>query len=531
MTLLLLACTGDAPPENQPPVVTSVSLSPAEVREGDTISSQVTWDDPEGDPVQLTYSWLVDGDVAQEGTGTVLTSDYFAAGQEVVLEVWGNDGTSDGDAAASAPLIIANTPPTVAGATILPEDPTVADTLTVEVEGLDDVDGDEVSATISWFVRNVEVATGEELTSEHFQRNDDVFVRVVPNDGTDDGEDIDSAKITIQNSPPEITSVSISPEEVGTDDTITASATGSDADGDSVIIRFDWYVDGDKVNGETSDELTGIHFDRDQVVYVIASGNDGLNQGEGLQSDDVLVVNAPPTAPGVEISPQTVGPDNDLSCAVIEDYESTDPDDDEITYSFEWTVNGTAYTGATETEWPGDSVSSDDTSVDDVWVCYGYASDGSLSSDPGTDEITVESVYSIEQSDLDGMSDTCSSVANKSMYNGCNGNDVGFTWTDGGSAAPVSVTIEVNHGISCTSGKDYELRLNGTALTDTWALAYSCACDPSEAEWSTTLTSDEISDLYVVGGDNSFEIEGDNCEGLTQNESWDDAYARVLVTY
>lgn len=528
--LLILACTGDAPPENQPPVVTSVTLSPASVYEGDTISSQVTWDDPEGDTVHLTYAWLVNGGLAQEGSGTVLTSDYFGAGDEVVLEVRGSDGESEGDATASEVLVVLNTEPTLDYAVLSPEDPTVADTLTVEVFGADDVDGDEVSVTIDWYVRNVLVSTGEELTSADFERNDDVYVTVTPNDGSADGDSVDSDRVTIQNSAPVITTVTISPDEVATDDTIEAWAEGEDADGDSIIVRYDWYVDGEKVNGETSTELTGVHFERDQSVYVIASGNDGVNQGEGLQSDSVLVINQAPTAPGVEISPQKVGPDNDLSCSIVEDEESTDGDDDELTYSFEWTQNGTAYSGATETDWPGDTVSSDDTVIDDVWVCYGYGSDGSLTSDPGTDAITVESVYSIGVSDLEGMPDTCSSTANKTMYNGCDGNDIGFMWTDGGTTAPTSVTIEVNHGISC-SYIDYDLTLNDDTLTDTWALAYSCACDPSEAEWSTTLTSTEIADSYVVGGDNTFLIAGDSCEGITQNANWDDAYARVLVTY
>jgi len=529
--LLLLACTGEEPPKNQAPIITSVTLSPAQVYEGDTISSQVTWDDPEGEPVHLTYAWMVNGGLAQEGTGTVLTSDYFGAGDEVVLEVSGNDGNSDGDPTASDALVILNTAPTLSGATISPTEPTVDDTLTVTLEGGDDVDGDELTYTTTWYVRNAAVATGDELTSDQFKRADDIFVEVVPNDGTEDGDEVRSDKVTVQNSPPVITEVWIEPETVGTEDTITASASGVDSDGDSVIIRYDWYVDGEKVNGVTSTELEGVHFVRDQVVYVIASGNDGINQGEGLQSDDVQVVNAQPSAPIVEISPQNVGPDNDLSCAVVEDGESVDPDpEDEVTYTFEWTVNGTSYPDATETDWPGDTVTSDDTSIDDVWVCYGYGTDGSLVSEAGTDEITVESIYSIGIADLVNMGSTCSTTYQETMYNGCDGSDVGFTWTDSESAAPTSVTIEVNHGISC-SYMDYTLSLNGNELTDTWALNYSCSCTPTEQEWSTTLTSTEIADYYLPGAENEFTIEGDNCEGITQNDTWDDAYARVLVAY
>ncbi|HJN75078.1 MAG TPA: hypothetical protein QGF58_14210 [Myxococcota bacterium] len=529
--LLPMACTGDEPPGNQPPTVTSVTLSPAEVHEGDSITSQVTWDDPEGDDVRLTYSWLVNGGMIQEGAGTVLTSDAFGSGDEIVLAVWGNDGEQDGPTTVSEPLTVLNSPPYVTSVTIMPADPTSSDTLTVEVEGADDIDGDDITLAIAWYIGNSEAATGEELGADLIWRGAEVYASVTPSDGSEEGEPLDSDKLTIANSPPVITEVTIGPEGAGSNDTLSATATAEDADGDSIIMRYDWYVDGDQVGGETGTELDSAHFERDQVVYVIAAGNDGTSQGEGEKSAEITIVNGAPSAPVVEISPAEVGPDNDLSCAIADGGESVDPDDDEeITYSFEWTVDGSSYSDATETDWPGDTVSSDDTTVEDVWVCYGYGSDGSRVSDPGTDEITVVPVYTIDRSDLTGMNAHCSTTAYKSMYNGCAGNDVGFTWTDGESTAPSSVVIEVNHGIGCST-MDYTLYLNGNELTDTWALVYSCQCDPTEAEWSTTLTAAEITDYYTVGGENEFIIEGDNCEGLTQNPAWDDAYARVLVAY
>jgi hypothetical protein len=130
---------------------------------------------------------------------------------------------------------------------------------------------------------------------------------------------------------------------------------------------------------------------------------------------------------------------------------------------------------------------------------------------------------------LSGLSSTCSTGPNKSMYNGCTGGNFGFQWTDTAGTIPVSIVVELNRGISCTS-YTASTTLNGQSSGSfKWATdSKGCYCDPSTNALTWTLTN--VSG-FVPGGANRFLISGSSCEGLTENSSWSGAYAMVTVTY
>ena len=533
-TMLMLSCTGTDDPGNEPPTVNSVSTTPARVYETTTISATAAAGDPEGQDIELTFTWTVNGAEVQSGVLQTLSGAYFDKGDTVVVSVTATDGEAESGATSSADIPVLNSAPSIEGARILPEDATGGDDLSVELEGAADDDDDEVFYAVQWWVGSAMVSTEAVLPADHISRSDSVYARVTPTDGEDDGELVQTDAITVKNSPPVATSVTISPLEAGTNDTLTASGTATDADGDSVVIRLDWYVDGEwAAQGSTLDGR--LYFERDQEVYAVATGNDSIEQGEGLASDVVVITNAAPTATDVAIDPATsVSAGDDLTCVVPdptdEDAEgaATDPDGDPLDFVFAWSVNGSAWTGAVaDTTYVGDTIEYSATVIDDEWTCTVTPTDGTASGPSSSASVTVENVYKIELGDLVGMSDTCSTVTNETMYNGCYANDWGFGWTDGGSTTPTSVTIEVNHGISCETSHAYETYLNGVTTSETLTLIYSCQCTPAESEYSIVLT--DMTD-YVVGGDNEFLFEGVYCEGLTLHEDWD-AYAKVSVVY
>jgi hypothetical protein len=528
-TILMLACTGTEEPKNEPPTVNSVSTTPAKVYEDTTISATAAASDPEGEDVELTFTWTVNGAEVQSGVLQTLSGANFAKGDTVVVTVTAFDGEETSAATPSADVLVLNTGPTIDGATILPERPTGGDDLSIELVGAHDDDGDEVFFSVEWWVRNALVSTDATLSADYISRNDTVYAKVTATDGEDDGNRVQSETVTVANAAPVATSVAISPTEgVGTNDTLTASGDATDADGDTVIIRLDWYVDDVWVSQGPS--LDGkLYFDRDQVVHVVATGNDSIEQGEGLASESVTIGNAAPTAPTVSIDPsEDVNSGDDLTCLVPEvgeEGEATDPDDDVLDYVFTWSVNGAAWTGdTTDTTWVGDTISFADTTIYDEWTCSVVATDGTATGPSAEATVEIGDVYKIDDADLVGMTTSCSTTT---QYNGCYGNDWGFGWTDGGTATPTSVTIELNHGLSCETGYTYETYLNGTTTTETLDLIYSCSCSPTETEYTLELT--DMTD-YVVGGDNEFLIEGVDCEGLTKQTDWD-AYAKVTVNY
>jgi cyclophilin family peptidyl-prolyl cis-trans isomerase len=87
---------------NDPPVISSLQLSPENPTPSDTVTAFVTAFDAENDPVTFTYVWRINGNIVQTTTNAS-TSDYLdlsshslTGGEEVKVTVTPNDGMDDG---------------------------------------------------------------------------------------------------------------------------------------------------------------------------------------------------------------------------------------------------------------------------------------------------------------------------------------------------------------------------------------------------------------------------------------------------
>jgi hypothetical protein len=142
---------------------------------------------------------------------------------------------------------VPNTPPQISQVSLAPADPRVADTLVASTT-VSDADGDPVSLTHAWYVNGVLYALGAGNTfavGAAAQKGDTIHVRVTPTDGTDLGTPMDSEQVVVANTPPSLSSVSISPADPEVGETLTCSALGfSDADGDANQSVFTWTVGG-----------------------------------------------------------------------------------------------------------------------------------------------------------------------------------------------------------------------------------------------------------------------------------------------
>ena len=287
---------------NSPPVLGEVTLTPDPASEDDTlVCTPGAISDADGTVgFDTTFSWWVNGIDIGETTDT-LTGDFFDKGDDVVCQVIPNDGDDDGDAVASNTVTIDNTVPSIASVTIDPANPRPTDTLSCSYVGFDDADGDADVSTYSWIIDGTEVGTSDTLTGA-FVTGDAVTCTVTPDDGEDVGTAL-SDTVTIENSLPEVVSVTLSPSTVYTNDTITATVSTTDADGDGVSVTYEWWVDGSTV-AETGSTLDGAtYFDKDQVVYVVVTPNDGYEDGAAVSSSSVVVSNTAPGAPTVPLTP------------------------------------------------------------------------------------------------------------------------------------------------------------------------------------------------------------------------------------
>jgi len=81
---------------NAPPVA-SVSISPTDPLDSDVLQAVVTSDDPDGDSVDYTYEWTVDGEAISETSDQLDGPTWLSGGETVTVTVTPNDGTEDGE--------------------------------------------------------------------------------------------------------------------------------------------------------------------------------------------------------------------------------------------------------------------------------------------------------------------------------------------------------------------------------------------------------------------------------------------------
>ena len=329
--------------------------------------------DPEGDPLTYTYAWLRDGVVSAASTSATLPASATTDGEIWAVEVSASDGLATGPLA-RASVTIANSVPTLASASITPDPARRNDTLTCTASGYRDADGDPDLSTYAWTVNGTAAGTGATLTGP-FLVGALVACTVTPNDGKDTGTPVTDS-VTIENSLPVVSSVTLTPGTVYTNDTLTANAVSSDPDGDSVSLRYRWFADGVEIVGATGSSLSGAlagSFDRDDVVTVEVTPNDGVSDGASVVSAGVTVRNTAPTAPTIAITPAAPEAGDDLTCSVVT--PATDVDGDTISYTFAWDQDGASYAGATSGG-TSSTVAGADVGGSETWTCEVTAGDG-----------------------------------------------------------------------------------------------------------------------------------------------------------
>lgn len=357
------------------PGAPSISLSPGSPTTVDDLVVRIDAPavDPDGDPLVYTYTWTRDGVVSAASTSAALPASATTDGEVWAVEVSASDGLAIGPLA-TASVRILNSAPSLTRASITPDPARRGDTLTCTASGYADADGDTDLTTFAWTVDGVAAGTGATLTAP-FIVGALVACTATPNDGKDTGAPLTDS-VVIEDSLPVVTSVTLSPSAVTTNDTLTANVVSSDPDGDSVTLRYRWFKDGVVIAGATGSSLSGAlagSFGRDDVVTVEVTPNDGALDGASVVSAGVTVLNSAPTAPVIAITPESPEAGDDLTCSVVT--PSADADGDPVTYTFAWDQDGAAYAGATDAAMAS-VVAGADVGGGETWTCEVVAGDG-----------------------------------------------------------------------------------------------------------------------------------------------------------
>jgi len=410
---------------NTPPTAT-VELSPESPLTTDDLLVTATGSDDDGDGVDFTYAWTVDG------AGTEYDSDTVPTDATTKGEIWEVTVTPEDDDEAGEPVTasvtIDNTAPVVESVVLSPEEVREADVVEASVEASDD-NGDEIILSYAWAVDGIVVQEGEDttLTGAWFDKGQEVTVTVTPDDGYTTGEAFVSETLTILNTAPVLDSASIDMNEVYEGSTVTCVPSGwYDDDGDSESYVYAWSVNGTEVS--TTESLDGASFDNNDELVCSVTPWDDEEAGETVTSDAVTVLNTAPTLSSATLSSTSPVEGDTLSVTLS---GGDDEDGDDVSFTYAWYVDGT-FTVATDT-----ITSSHFDKGDEVYVVVtptdGEDDGASVTSDTATVLNTAPEVTSVALSPSDAYTDdTLTALVSTTDADGDSVSLI-YSWTVGGT--------------------------------------------------------------------------------------------------
>lgn len=342
-------------------------------------------DDPDGDVVDLTYVWTVDGNPTPFVTDTVL-AEATSGGELWAVTVEATD--EEGDSVDEAlDVTIFNRPPVIADLAITPNPAPPSAALRV-AGTVTDPDGDSVVTTYAWTVDGTATSFVAATIPASATEDGQTWQVTVTADDQHGGVTIDQASVDVINHPPTLTTVSISPSPPGDSAFLSAEDDGADADGDLLTYTYVWYRNGVVFPGSTSSFVSPSSTTIGDTWQVSVSISDGSATVGPVLSAIETIQNVPPTTPVVAFNPAVPNTCNALQCVVLT--ASYDPDGTSVTQTVSWQRNGTNYTGTRNTTTlTNDTIPVSALVPGDVWTCKVTGSSGGQSGLPGQISDTV----------------------------------------------------------------------------------------------------------------------------------------------
>ena len=376
--------------------VISIAPDPADTSDALTVNIDTPSIDPEGGTVNYTYEWLMGGAVQSSYISSTVPSSATNKNEQWTVRVTPNDGIADGSVG-EASITIVNTAPTLGSLVITPTSNVYNDSVLTCSAVVTDPD-ETLIPTYEWSLGTTVVGSGSvlNLSSTGAMPNDVVTcaVSVIDDDGASAA---DSTTAIVENRFPVVSGVSLAPNLVYTNDIVTATAAFTDDDAQTITETYEWHVI-DVVSGldslvqsSSDNTLSGLtHFERDDVVYVVVTPNDGISDGASITSSSMTISNTAPTSPTVSVSPNpAIYGQDDLICSVVT--PSSDADGDSIVYTYEWTdQTGSVLHTTTEVSDTADTLDVSLTSIG-LLTCSVTPYDGTIAGASVSATVDVES--------------------------------------------------------------------------------------------------------------------------------------------
>ncbi|MHA2325205.1 MAG: hypothetical protein ACXACB_07385, partial [Promethearchaeota archaeon] len=374
--------------QNSAPTVSDLEILPNDPKTGNDLTANYNFSDVDSDAESGSkIIWYKNG-VLQ---GSLNDSSPVSASYTTEGDVWHyklqpSDGTDFGNwVNCPMNITIDNSEPIASSLVITPSSPITTNSLTATYDWADNDTTDTESGTlIRWYKDGIlQINLNDSLTvgSGNTTKGDVWHFKVQPSDGTVYGSWVSCPlNITIGNSAPSVSGLSITPSSPNTENDLSAVYTYQDTDNDSEsssIIR--WYKNG-MLQGSLNDSLTvdSSFTAKGENWYFTIIPSDGTDNGTQKQSSTITIQNSAPTATDLEIIPDSAKTNNDFSA----NYTFTDADSDvESGSNIIWYKNGVlqgslndsttvsaSYTAKGE-EWHFKILPSDGTSYGDWTSC------------------------------------------------------------------------------------------------------------------------------------------------------------------
>ena len=184
-----------------PPVIDTLTLSPAGLKTHDTLQAEVTGSDADDESVTFHYMWSING-AALDGEDTdSLSGDFFSKGDTIVLTVTPSAEGVEGDSESSDVVTVLNSAPTGLSLGLSPTDPVAGwhDLECVALKEATDADGDAVSYSYAWWLNDTpyKAAVSERIDAELLRQGDRWRCESTPSDGEQIGGPQTSPEVTV----------------------------------------------------------------------------------------------------------------------------------------------------------------------------------------------------------------------------------------------------------------------------------------------------------------------------------------------
>ena len=331
---------------NTPPTASDVQISPSSATSSDDITLTYTFSDQDiGDTESgTTIHWSFNGTHQPQFDGMMTISSTFTSkGDNWQASVTPSDGEDFGATESSNTITVLNSLPTISSAAISPLNPTSSEDLIASKTG--DVDNDEDALTFEyrWYLNGIlqDGLDGFSVVPSLATRAGDSWeVEVRAHDGDGHSSWVRSNPVSIvgdeSNNAPTVDSITVSPANPKTLDTLVAFSTSSDADMDSIVNTQYRWLKNDVLTLITTPTLDSTMTAKGDVWAVEARVNDGTEWSNWTPSLSIEILNSAPVLESANISISEATTNQNVTVMAT----MSDVDGDQQTMSVTWYLEG-----------------------------------------------------------------------------------------------------------------------------------------------------------------------------------------------